>query len=122
MKQHASVGAGGTIGIVGLGNIGGRIARRIVAAGHDAIGFDADPRRIGEAGVRRGDSVAAVAHDADVLLLSLPDSPVVEAVVLGDDGILAHGRERAARRRPDDGGTRAQRSACTPRWPSAGSR
>ena len=91
MEQHASVGAGGTIGIVGLGNMGGRIARRIVAAGHDAIGFDADPGRIGEAGVRRGDSVAAVAHDADVLLLSLPDSPVVEAVVLGDDGILAHG-------------------------------
>ena len=93
MVDDASGRAAGTIGIVGLGNIGGRIARRIVAAGHPVLGYDAERRRIAEAGVRPGQSVAAVARDADVVLLSLPDSPIVEAVVLGEDGILAHGRE-----------------------------
>jgi 3-hydroxyisobutyrate dehydrogenase-like beta-hydroxyacid dehydrogenase len=80
------------IGFVGLGNMGGRITRRIVAGGYPVLGFDVDAARAAEAGAEAASSPAAVAESSDVVLLSLPDSPVVEAVVLGDDGILAGAR------------------------------
>ena len=80
------------VGFVGLGNMGGRITRRIVAGGYPVLGFDVDPARAAEAGASAASSPAAVAEGADTVLLSLPDSPVVEAVVLGDDGILGGAR------------------------------
>ncbi len=78
-----------SVGFVGLGNMGGRITRRIVAAGYPVVGFDVDATRAADVGATAAASPAAVAEATDVVLLSLPDSPVVEAVVLGDDGILA---------------------------------
>ena len=78
-----------SVGFVGLGNMGGRITRRIVAAGYPVVGFDVDATRAADVGATAAASPAAVAEVTDVVLLSLPDSPVVEAVVLGDDGILA---------------------------------
>jgi 3-hydroxyisobutyrate dehydrogenase-like beta-hydroxyacid dehydrogenase len=76
-------------GVIGLGNMGGRITRRIVDSGREVIGFDVDPTRAEAAGATAAPSPAAVAGSCDVVLLSLPDSPVVEAVVLGDEGILS---------------------------------
>ena len=76
------------IGIVGVGNMGGRISRRIIDAGHQLAGYDRDRAQLGRAGVEARASVAAVVEDVDILLLSLPDSTVVEAVVLGAEGIL----------------------------------
>jgi 3-hydroxyisobutyrate dehydrogenase len=70
-----------TVGVVGLGNMGGRIARRIVDGGETVVGHDADPAKAPAAGVEPADSPAEVAADADVVLLSLPDSGVVEAVI-----------------------------------------
>ena len=81
-----------SVGIVGLGNMGGRIARRIVAAGHEVAGFDTDPGRAAAVGVRTAPTLADLVGASDVLLLSLPDSTVVESVVLGKGGILKHGR------------------------------
>jgi 3-hydroxyisobutyrate dehydrogenase len=80
------------IGFVGLGNMGGRITRRIVDAGHPVLGFDADPQRAAAAGASAAASLPALVADSDVVLMSLPDSTVVESVVLDDDGILAHCR------------------------------
>ena len=76
------------VGFVGLGNMGGRITRRIVAAGHEVLGYDVDPARASEAGATAAGSPAEVAEHCEVVLLSIPDSPVVEAVVLGERGIL----------------------------------
>jgi 3-hydroxyisobutyrate dehydrogenase len=76
------------IGIVGVGNMGGRISRRILAAGHGLAGYDRDAEQLKGAGVEACSSVAALAAEADIVLLSLPDSTVVEAVVLGPNGIL----------------------------------
>ncbi|MDB5830748.1 MAG: 3-hydroxyisobutyrate dehydrogenase [Caballeronia sp.] len=81
------------IGFIGLGNMGGRMTRRLVEAGIEVLGFDAEPNRAAAVGARAGTSVAEVTRFADVVLLSLPDSKVVEAVVEGTDGILASCRE-----------------------------
>jgi 3-hydroxyisobutyrate dehydrogenase len=76
----------GLIGVIGLGNMGGRIARRLVDGGESVLGHDADPARAQAVGVQPAGSPAEVAASADPVLLSLPDSRVVEAVVeaLGD--------------------------------------
>lgn len=79
----------GPVALVGLGNIGGRIARRLVAAGVPVVGFDLDPDRARAAGAEPSPSPAAAAARARVVLLSLPSSREVEAVVLGDGGVLA---------------------------------
>ncbi|MEU8362499.1 NAD(P)-dependent oxidoreductase [Nonomuraea sp. NPDC048882] len=81
------------IGFVGLGNMGGRIARRLTAAGHPVLGHDPAPGAAEKAGATPAASVAEVGRDAELILLSLPDSKVVESVVLGDDGLLAHARQ-----------------------------
>lgn len=70
-----------TVGVVGLGNMGGRIARRLVDGGEDVVGFDLDAGRAAEAGTRPAASLAELAGAADVVLLSLPDSRAIEAVV-----------------------------------------
>jgi 3-hydroxyisobutyrate dehydrogenase len=80
------------IGFVGLGNMGGRIARRLLDGGESVLGYDADPARAAQVGVEPAASLAVVASAADVVLLSLPDSPVIEAVVGGDDGLEEHAR------------------------------
>ena len=81
------------IGFVGLGNMGGRMARRIVDAGVPVAGFDLRADNIIDAGARALPSPGAVISESDIVLLSLPDSRVVEAVVFGDDGLMAAARE-----------------------------
>ncbi|GIH24145.1 3-hydroxyisobutyrate dehydrogenase [Acrocarpospora phusangensis] len=78
------------IGFIGLGNMGGRIARRLVDAGHPVLGYDPAAGAAERAGATPAASVAEVARESDQILLSLPDSRAVEAVVLGPDGVLAH--------------------------------
>jgi 3-hydroxyisobutyrate dehydrogenase-like beta-hydroxyacid dehydrogenase len=78
------------VGFIGLGNMGGRMTRCLVDAGHDVVGYDPEAERVGAAGARPAASPAAVTSEAgEVVLLSLPDSPVVERVMRGDDGVLS---------------------------------
>lgn len=81
-----------TVGFVGLGNMGGRMTRRLVGAGIDVIGYDPRPGAAEAAGARTAGSPAEVAGQARVVLMSLPDSHVVEPVVRGPDGLLAAAR------------------------------
>jgi 3-hydroxyisobutyrate dehydrogenase-like beta-hydroxyacid dehydrogenase len=81
-----------TVGVVGLGNMGGRIARRLVDGGEDVVGFDLDAARAADAGARTAGSLAEVASTADVVLLSLPDSPAIEAVIDAIEGDLREGQ------------------------------
>jgi 3-hydroxyisobutyrate dehydrogenase len=80
------------IGFIGLGNMGGRMTGCIVRAGREVLGFDAKTDNIAAAGATAAASAAEVIEHSDVVLLSLPDSRVVEAVVFGDDGLIAHSR------------------------------
>ncbi len=63
------------IGIIGLGTMGGAMARNLVERGWTVVGSDVDPRRIDEArknGVEVVESAAAVAQSAEHILTSLP--------------------------------------------------
>lgn len=82
-----------TIGFIGLGNMGGRMTRCLVDAGLSVLGYDTDTQRVTAAGAQVADSIASVVAEAEVVLLSLPDSKVVEAVVEGPDGLLRHCRQ-----------------------------
>jgi 3-hydroxyisobutyrate dehydrogenase-like beta-hydroxyacid dehydrogenase len=79
------------IGFIGLGNMGGRMTRRLVDAGHRVLGYDPASGRAAGAGAAAAASVRAVADGSDVILLSLPDSKVIESVVRGAGGILEAG-------------------------------
>jgi len=81
-----------TIGFIGLGNMGGRMTRCITGKGIEVIGFDAHTPNIAGAGATPAISAGDVADRADIVFLSLPDSKIVEAVVYGEDGLLAHAR------------------------------
>jgi 3-hydroxyisobutyrate dehydrogenase len=85
--------SGFAVGIVGLGNMGGRMAARIQADGHSLLGYDSDPQRAPARGIAAAATLAELVAAVDVVLLSLPDSVVVEAVARGDGGILAGARE-----------------------------
>ncbi|GAA4784000.1 NAD(P)-dependent oxidoreductase [Actinomycetospora chlora] len=66
------------IGMIGLGNMGGRMARRLVDAGIPVVGYDPVAT---VTGVDAVGGPAEVAGRATTVLLSLPDSTVVEPVV-----------------------------------------
>jgi 3-hydroxyisobutyrate dehydrogenase len=77
---------------VGVGNMGGRMTRRLTAAGHDVLAVDANPARVAECGARPAESLGELAARCDVIMLSLPDSSVIEQVIRGADGLLMAAR------------------------------
>ena len=70
-----------TVGMVGLGNMGGRIAQRLVGAGFAVVGYDPVDGLAARVGADPAPDPRTVARRARVVLLSLPDSHVVEPVV-----------------------------------------
>ncbi|MGH3638423.1 MAG: 2-hydroxy-3-oxopropionate reductase [Mycobacterium sp.] len=82
-----------TIGFIGLGIMGGPMARHLVAAGHTVVGYDRSEERIQalvEAGGGAAESIEQTVKNADVVAIMVPDSPDVQAVLLTDDGVFAH--------------------------------
>ena len=77
------------VGFVGLGNMGMPMARRLPAAGYQVVGYDASPEVMREIGALDGFTAApgVTGLGTDVVLLSLPDSDVVEHVLLAE-GLL----------------------------------
>lgn len=76
------------VGFVGLGNMGSRMARNIVANGVPVAGFDPVGENVERAGAAAVADLAELARGCDVILLSLPSSEVVADVVLGADGLV----------------------------------
>jgi L-threonate 2-dehydrogenase len=80
-----------TVGIVGLGIMGGAIARNLVERGWRVIGFDTDAAKRAElaaAGIVIADDVAHVTRDVPILMTSLPTPAAVEKVAqaIADSG------------------------------------
>ncbi len=80
------------VGFVGLGNMGGRMTRRLVGAGITVVGYDVRDGQAAAAGAVPAGSPAEVCAGSECVLLSLPDSTVVESVVLGYGGLAAAAR------------------------------
>ena len=76
-------GLPGAVGFVGLGHMGAPMVRRLAAAGVAVRGHDAAPRPELAGVVTLVDKAAEVADGVPVVILMLPDSDVVDAVVHG---------------------------------------
>jgi 3-hydroxyisobutyrate dehydrogenase-like beta-hydroxyacid dehydrogenase len=77
-------------GFIGLGRMGGAMARRLLDAGHQVTVYDpstAAAEALAAHGARIAPSARAVADAAPVVFLSLPNPQIVTQVVLGTDGI-----------------------------------
>lgn len=80
-----------TIGFIGLGGMGGRMAARLVQAGAQVVGYDVSApaaEAAAQTGVTVVDELPAVAAAADRILMSLPNSKIVDAVIFGEGGLL----------------------------------
>jgi 3-hydroxyisobutyrate dehydrogenase-like beta-hydroxyacid dehydrogenase len=81
-----------TVGVVGLGAMGGRIASRLLSQGHEVYGSNRT-RAKADALIGRGliwcESPREVAQSAEVVISMVTDSAALEAVTAGPDGILA---------------------------------
>ena len=76
---------------IGLGNMGGPMASNLLKAGHEVTVFDLSKAAV-EAlvteGARTADSARAAADGAECVITMLPAGKHVEAVYLGDEGLL----------------------------------
>jgi 2-hydroxy-3-oxopropionate reductase len=87
-----------TVAVIGLGIMGGPMAANLVKAGFDVVGYNRSPDKVKallDAGGRGVENVPDAVRDADVIITMVPDSPDVEAVTTGDDGVFASARQGA---------------------------
>ncbi|MDG2270184.1 MAG: NAD(P)-dependent oxidoreductase, partial [Alphaproteobacteria bacterium] len=66
-------------GVIGLGNIGGGVARNLATAGHGVVVFDLDPDRITDAGAQEAIDAAEVAERSDLVVLAVATLPAWRA-------------------------------------------
>jgi 2-hydroxy-3-oxopropionate reductase len=84
------------IGFIGLGIMGKPMARNLLRAGYGLTVFNRSPGAVEELvkdGASVGRSAAEIAERSDVVITMLPDSPDVESVVLGQDGVFEGAQE-----------------------------
>jgi len=80
------------IGFIGLGLMGKPMARNLAKAGADLIVHNRSSASVDELvceGMTAGESPTGTARRADIIILMLPDTPTVENVLLGKDGVVA---------------------------------
>jgi 3-hydroxyisobutyrate dehydrogenase-like beta-hydroxyacid dehydrogenase len=80
------------IGFVGLGNMGGNMAARFLAAGYPVYGEErsrAHAEGLVHDGLQWCDTPKQVAEAVEIVFTSVPDDDVLDAVASGPDGILA---------------------------------
>ncbi len=83
------------VGFIGLGLMGGSMARNVMAAGHELSIWNRNPAA-GDALAAAGATVATTAAElgasVDVLCLCLPNGAIVREALLGPDGALSNPR------------------------------
>lgn len=84
-----------TVGVIGLGKMGGPLARHLVDGGFTVLGHDVAAEAMEAAannGARRCDSPADMAARVDLVIIGVGFDSQVESAVFGDDGVLAGAR------------------------------
>ena len=80
------------IGWIGAGQMGVPMAGNLLKAGHDVSVFDVNPDGVAalvDRGATAADSIATVCGGADVVISSIPDDKILNAVALEPDGVLS---------------------------------
>jgi 4-hydroxybutyrate dehydrogenase/sulfolactaldehyde 3-reductase len=81
------------IGFIGLGKMGRPMAANLCRKGARVVVYDVNPQpaaELSQLGAETATSVADLAVRSDIVFTMLPDSPIVEDVIAGRDGVLAN--------------------------------
>lgn len=81
------------VAFIGMGTMGAPMALNILKAGHEVVVYNRTREKelpLADAGALRADSPREAAADAGIIITCVSDTPDVEAVILGDEGII-HG-------------------------------
>lgn len=79
------------IGFIGLGIMGRPMSKHLVEAGYELVVHDINREAVADvvkAGAQEASSAREVAEKTSLIITMLPDSPDVEAVALGEDGVI----------------------------------
>ena len=80
----------GTVGVIGLGNMGQGMARNLLRAGFPVVGFDVRPEpltALTEAGGQGATSLADLGGRSDVVIVMVLSFAQMESVLFGPDGV-----------------------------------
>ena len=81
-----------TIGFIGLGVMGKPMAKNLIKGGHSLVVYNRSRGAVDEvvgAGAKAATSPADVARQATIIITMVPDTPDVELVITGADGVLS---------------------------------
>ena len=81
-----------TIGFIGLGIMGAPMAGHLLDGGHDVVSSthrSAPPQELLDKGLRTVPSIKDAAEASDVIITMVPDTPQVEDVLFGENGVAA---------------------------------
>ena len=88
----------GAVAFLGLGTMGSAMAANLARAGFAVTGWNRTPGRASELaslGVATAETPAAAAAQADIVVICVSDTPDVEAVLFGPDGVVDGARPGA---------------------------
>ncbi|MGH3465447.1 MAG: 2-hydroxy-3-oxopropionate reductase [Kribbellaceae bacterium] len=86
------------IAFIGLGIMGSPMAVHLANAGHQVTGYNRSPEKTAPlvaAGGRAAVSIPDAVRDADVVAVMVPDSPDVQEVLAGSNGVFEHAKPGA---------------------------
>ncbi len=81
-----------TIAFIGLGNMGGPMAKNLLKAGHEVRGYDLSEKALADAvaaGIKQAGSPTEAVKDADIVITMLPAGKHVRAAYGGQGGLIA---------------------------------
>ncbi len=80
-----------SVGFIGLGMMGLPMSKKLIEAGYKVVGYDVDPGALEQAkanGAETASSPREVGERCDPVITIVPNSDIVEEVVLGPEGVI----------------------------------